>query len=185
MSNPLSGLGYPNAAIRIYANPTQERKARALIENFPQILTKGYKRGSTKFCDKVLTIIKQAIRSGMPPKGSGVSWPALSSKYVKRYGSHGIYLLTGQYLREIKLQVSKNGYKVYIGFTRQLAKRDKNDKNKGLTLTQVANILEFGSSTGSIPPRPLWRPAYESAGGSKKLKKSIVREIQAEVRKYT
>lgn len=184
MASPLR-IRYPDSdALRIYVNPTQEKRARALIEMFPQILTKGYKRGSLKFAENLQKIIKRAMRTHKPPKGSGVSWPALSESTLRRWGEHGIYVLTEQYLRSIKLITSRDGKRVSVELPNQVAKRSPKDRNKGLTLNQVAKILELGTQDYHIPARPLWRPSFDAAGGKEKLTKTIVREIQAEVRRY-
>ena len=53
------------------------------------------------------------------------------------------------------------------------------------TLNQIAIMLEYGSRDGNLPPRPLWKPAFEAAGGNVVLEKEIRNQLRKELRKYT
>lgn len=175
---------WPSDGIRLYVNKYQERKARKLIEKFPNILRDGYLNGSCSFANRMLKIILTAIKTHKPPRGSNVSWPPLSPTTIKRYGDHGIYLLTGQYLNNIHLKVDRFGKKVYVGLPPRIQKLRPDNKPGKLTLGQVARVLEFGTNEEIIPSRPLWRPSYKSAGGNKQLTKDIVDGIRNELKKY-
>ena len=67
----------------------------------------------------------------------------------------------------------------------------KRSSQGGLTLNQLALILEYGTggkgggkSRGEIPRRPLWGPCLKSIGGKEKLRASILTELRRRFGKY-
>lgn len=134
------------------------------ISILPKAIQKGYDNGTVKFGNKLLRVVKKAITSHQPPPGGGVTWKPLSRKSK----GGGIYYNTGQYFRSI-------GIYSYRG--RVLVGMPNNTKHKnGLTLNQLAIILEYGN--GNIPARPLWRPSLKASGGTKELKRILLKEIR-------
>ena len=79
--------------------------------------------------------------------------------------------------------VYKRGRNIFVGVNSSVKKTRPDGRNSGLTLLQVAKILEFGG--GKVPARPLWIPLFESVGGKAKFKQELVKEIRKQVRKYT
>lgn len=176
-------VGTPLGAVQIYIDPRDQLRAEKLIANSPSILTQSYKRGIEKFSNQLLRIVRKSLNTGMPPPGSGVSWPKHSPTTLKRYPEHPLLHLTGQYARSVTIVRTKN--RTYVGLPIGVRKITYAGNPSHLTLNQVALILEYGSSDGRIPPRPLWAPAFEVAGGREAIKKEIRREVRKELRKYT
>lgn len=147
-----------------------------LTSNIGQSIQKGYDKSSSKFANLVINKVRSSIKSGRPPSGSGVYWPPLSPKYIKRVGDHKIYNLTGLYYRSIGIHKYRS--RTIIG----LPYRNKpGNTRSSITLNQVAIILEYGSRDGSIPPRPLWKPSLKSVGGLKRLKKEVMYGIRSQL----
>lgn len=141
------------------------------ISKLPEAIQKGYDRGTELFSNRLLRIIRKAVQSHTPPPGSGVYWAPLSRKSKGK----GIYYLKGVYYRNIGI------YK-YRG--RVLVGLPSNARHySGLTLNQLAIILEYGN--GKIPARPLWRPATKAAGGTKELRRILMREIRRKISSLT
>lgn len=143
----------------------------------PSVLS-GYYSGSGKFSRAVLKIVKRVIRDGNPPPGA--YWEPLSPNTLKRWGEHDIYYLTGLYYRSVGFFRYKN--KTIVGLPLNSRARSSSG---GVALSVLARILEYGTggigggkSNGTIPPRPLWNPAFKAAGGLEKLNKEIIRAIR-------
>jgi len=157
-------------------------KVTNLINGMPQSVLRGYQKGITSISRQILIIVRRAIRTHQPPPGSGVRWAPLSKSTLKAHGQHGIYKLTGTYLRAVNVFNYKG--RVVVGLPYNQRAVSKNGKVKGITLNQVAIILEHGSNLngdGGIPSRPLWKPSYKSYGGHAKVKKTILRSIRSEL----
>lgn len=152
-------------------------KLDRLADNLVPSVMGGYDTGVNKFSRRLLVLIKKCIRTGTPPPG--VNWEPLSPATIKRWGDHEIYYLTGLYFRSVGLFRYKS--RTLIG----LPIAAKRSSARGLTLNQLAIILEFGTggmgggrTSGTIPGRPLWAPSFKSLGGTNKLKKTIIMEIR-------
>lgn len=171
---------------QVYADKRQEAKARKLLDNLDgtkNILTIAYDRGSKKFGEKILKIVRRCLRNGTPPKG--VSWPPHSIATIKALGEHTLLNWTGQYLKSVGIYQNKskrNPFR-YVGLPQRVRKSRKTGTSKK-TLSQVAVLLERGSGDGHLPPRPLWAPAYKEAGDDRGFVETIQRELQRELRKY-
>lgn len=152
------------------------QRAITMGEGISSSIKKGYDKGVNKFSRSVLKIIQRAIRSGTPPSGSGVFWQPLSPATIKTWGLHRIYNLNGVLLRSIGIQRYKS--RTFIGIP--IGKRPGNQRAK-LTLNQVAIVLEYGSSDGRIPSRPLFNPSMTAAGGREKLRKDIIWGIRSQL----
>lgn len=155
-----------------------------LSNNLTKSVLDGYNKAIEIYSQKLLRIVKRALTSGTPPPLSGVTWPKLSQSTIDRYGSHNIYNLTGAYARSVGLHKYKS--RTLIGLPINQVKRSTSG---GITLNQLALILEYGNKDnegkGYIPPRPLWAPSLESAGGKKKLKAEILKQIRSSLYKGT
>lgn len=154
-------------------------KLDTLASNLAPSISKGYEEAVKLYSKRLLRIIKKSLITGIPPEGSGVTWPPLAPSTIKRYGQHNIYNLTGLYANSVGLHEYKS--RTIIGLPIQ-KKRSSAGK---ITLNQLAILLEYGSKetedTGSIPPRPLWRPALASVGGKKQLKADIMKNIRSKL----
>lgn len=154
------------------------QKVDRLVSNIGPSIQTGYDKAISSFSKKLLGIVKKSLTLGIPPVGGGVVWQPLSPATIRRWGQHPIYNLTGLYSRSVGLYVYKS--RVLVG----LPINHRRSSQKKLTLNQLAKILEFGSSDGRIPPRPVWAPSLKACGGRKEIKKLILTSIRKELLKY-
>lgn len=167
--------------IDIYVNRNQQAKAERLIQKCPSILSKSYEVAAMRFANRLARIAKTCISRGMPPPGSRVSWPPHSINTIKTIGSHTLLYWSSQYWRNIK--PIKRGKHIAVGLPHRLIKtRPDGKSSKGKTLTQVAKMLEFGSVSGKLPPRPLWTVLWDSSMKDK-FKKELILEIRKQIRR--
>ena len=167
--------------VKIWANPRQQKKAEELLRKTPEILQQAYKNTAQRFGDRLAKMAKTCLRKGIPPKNSGVSWPPHAASTTRRLGEHTLLYWSSQYYHAIG--VYTRGRNIFVGVKSRVKKTRPDGRNSGLTLLQVAKILEFGG--GKVPARPLWIPLFESVGGKAKFKQELVKEIRKQVRKYT
>lgn len=144
-------------------NAANWKLTQDMIDQLPKAIQRGYDKGSIVFANRLNRIIKRAIQSGNPPPGSGISWKPLKK------GGHAIYYLKGEYSRAIGIYKYKS--RVLVGMPIGMKHYG------GLTYNQLATLLEYGG--GNIPARPLWRPATAAAGGTKELKRILMKEIRS------
>lgn len=175
-------LDIPSGRLEIYVDKAQQARAEKLIQSVPSILTKSYENGTRKFGEKLLRIVKKCLSTGMPPAGSGVSWPPHAEATVKALGEHTLLNWTGQYKRSVNIYHQRN--RTYVGLPNRVRKIRKKGKESGKTLNQIAILLEYGSKDSNLPPRPLWAPAYKAAGGTKVLQKILRNEIRKQLRNH-
>lgn len=185
-------VGSPFGDIAIYiTDKAKLEQARRLIERAPHILVSAYEDAANRWGGKVIKKARECIDGDSPPKGSGVSWPPLSPKYLARWGGHR-YWNWGQYYQEMGIHreqallygTTKTSTRIYIGIPNQVMKISPVGKAKSITLGGVARILENGTRNDRIPPRPLWGPLYKSMGGKESLKRYIREAIKRQLIKY-
>ena len=169
--------------LQVYADPSKLNKADKLIQSVPKILTESYNIAGYRFAERIARMAKTCLSRGMPPRGSGVSWPPHSVNTVKRLGEHTLLNWSGQYKNAIR--VGRRGKHIYAGVPSGLKKTRPDHRPGRLTLSQVAKILEYGTDDGRIPERPLWNPLWEVVGGKAKFKEELVQEIRKQIRKYS
>lgn len=183
-------LSTPVGPLEIYVDKREQARAERLIAKTPSILTEGYAKGTEKFGNQLLRIVRRSLNTGVPPRGSGVSWPPHApgtlKKYgdhtiLKKYGDHTMLNLTGQYARSVTLVKGKK--RTFVGLPIGIKKITYTGKTSRKTLNQIAIMLEYGSRDGNLPPRPLWNPAFKAAGGKAALQKEIRNEIRKEIRR--
>lgn len=175
------------ANLQIYVDKRDQEKAQRLLDRQPQILRKAYENGAKEFGAILLKIVRTCLNKGEPPRGQGVSWPLHSPHTIKKFGNHPLLHLTGQYARSVQIMKNKNG-NIFVGVPQVMKERMTSKSQEGRssgnsirTLNQIAYILEVGTSR--IPPRPLWKPAYQAAGGPKKVREIMVKHIRKEIKK--
>ena len=178
------GITLPTAVgdLQIYVNQTQQAKATNLLKSMPQILTSSYEEAAFKFGERLAKMARSCLRNGMPPTGSGVSWPPHSESTVRQLGEHTLLYWSSQYYHSIA--VRRRGRNIYVGVPSSTVKTRPDGKSSGISLSNVAKILEYGDHTGKIPPRPLWAPLFESVGGKEKFKSELIKSIRYNVRRY-
>lgn len=179
-------LSTPVGPLEIYVDKREQARAERLIAKTPSILTEGYAKGTEKFGNQLLRIVRRSLNTGVPPRGSGVSWPPHAPGTLKKFGDHKKYgdhtmlNLTGQYARSVTLVKGKK--RTFVGLPIGIKKITYTGKTSRKTLNQIAIMLEYGSRDGNLPPRPLWNPAFKAAGGKAALQKEIRNEIRKEIR---
>lgn len=179
-------LSTPIGPLEIYVDKREQARAERLIAKTPSILTEGYAKGTEKFGNQLLRIVRRSLNTGVPPRGSEVSWPphapgTLKKYALKKYGDHTMLNLTGQYARSVTLVKGKK--RTFVGLPIGIKKITYTGKTSRKTLNQIAIMLEYGSRDGNLPPRPLWNPAFKAAGGKAALQKEIRNEIRKEIRR--
>lgn len=183
-------LSTPIGPLEIYVDKRKQARAERLIAKTPSILTNGYAKGTEKFGNQLLRIVRRSLNTGVPPRGSGVSWPPHAPGTIKKYGTlkkhgtikkYGMLNLTGQYARSVTLVKGKK--RTFVGLPIGIKKITYTGKTSRKTLNQIAIMLEYGSRDGNLPPRPLWTPAFKAAGGKAVLQKEIRNEVRKEIRR--
>ena len=174
-------LSTPVGHLEIYVDKREQARAERLIAKTPSILTKGYAKGTEKFGNQLLRIVRRSLNTGVPPRGSGVSWPPHAPGTLKKYGDHTMLNLTGQYARSVTLVKGKK--RTFVGLPIGIKKITYTGKTSRKTFNQIAIMLEYGSRDGNLPPRPLWAPAFKAAGGKAALQKEIRNEVRKEIRR--
>lgn len=154
------------------------QKVDRLVSNLGSSIQTGYDKAIDSFSKKLLAIVKKSLTLGIPPVGGGVVWQPLAPATIRRWGQHPIYNLTGIYSRSVGLYYYKS--RVLVG----LPVGSRRSSQKKLTLNQLAKILEYGSSDGRIPPRPVWATSLKACGGITQIKKLILTSIRKELFKY-
>ena len=167
--------------IQIYVDPVKQRQAERLIAKTPSIMKLGYELGTRKFGNQLLRIVRRSLNTGVPPRGSGVSWPPHAPGTIEKYGDHTMLNLTGQYARSVTLVKGKK--RTFVGLPIGIKKITYTGKTSRKTLNQIAIMLEYGNRDGNLPPRPLWAPAFKAAGGKAALQKEIRNEVRKEIRR--
>ena len=176
-------LSTPVGPLEIYVDKREQARAERLIAKTPSILTEGYAKGTEKFGNQLLRIVRRSLNTGVPPPGTHTSWPPHATATLKKYGAHTLLNLTGQYARSVTMVTQKD--RTFVGLPPGLRKITYSGRTSRKTLNQIAIMLEYGSRDGNLPPRPLWKPAFEAAGGNVVLEKEIRNQLRKELRKYT
>ena len=182
----------PDKLIDIHLTGDWERVILGMSAASDEVL-KGYEEAVNKFSRKILKIVKGAIQTSTPPGGE--IWEPLSPKYLRSYGKHDPYFLTGQYYRAVGLFKQKSKVWVGLPYNRKYNRHDSHS----LTLNQIAILLEYGrgglgsnyvedddegeggydNSTSYMPARPLWAPSLREAGGIDKLNEMLLHYIRS------
>lgn len=174
-------ISTPIGPLEIYVDKREQARAERLIAKTPSILTEGYAKGTEKFGNQLLRIVRRSLNTGVPPPGTHTSWPKHAPGTVKKYGEHTLLRLTGQYAKSVTVVKTKN--RTFVGLPIGIKKITYTGKTSRKTLNQIAIMLEYGSRDGNLPPRPLWNPAFKAAGGKAALQKEIRNEVRKEIRK--
>lgn len=176
----------------IYWSEEGADRARRLIEAMPEVEERAYNKAAMGFGKMLAKYIKKCIATSTPPPGT--SWPPHSKYTTKRWGEHPLLNLSGQLVRSIGVhkRISRNSY--FVGPPeREMAinhgmRKGKDGGESTLTLMQLARIHEYGTEfagrwgDNTIPPRPLWVPAFKAIGGTERIKNYIIYHLRREVK---
>lgn len=172
--------------VKPYVDRNHLIRAQKLISALPHIQRNAYNKGTERFGALLVRIIRHAMKTGMPPGGL-VQWDPLEPSTLKKYKDKGTgkpWYWLGQMYREIGIQNTKRNGK-YVGFApgiKALTIKRGETVEGSQTLNHIAKILETGTMDW-IPPRPLFKPAYEYA--KPEASKYLIQEIRKEINKYT
>ena len=61
-------LSTPIGSLEIYVDKREQARAERLIAQTPSILTKGYAKGTEKFGNQLLRVVRRSLNTGMPPR---------------------------------------------------------------------------------------------------------------------
>lgn len=183
----------PFGQLHIFTNPAETDKAERLIKDTPKILWNAWRDAAERYGKNIIKEAKRCINSGIPPKGA--HWPPLSPKYVEAMGGDDrIYYKTGQYEESIGVHKENMYYtsgafarpRYFVGLPPGVTKYAARFKSrrKPLSLIRVAQILEQGAPSRNIPPRPLWKPLFDAAGGKDRIKVFARNAIKRQLSKY-
>lgn len=164
--------------IKLVGSWTEATKLPSYVQS---AINAGYQQAVKYYTNRFATVIKKAIRTGNPPPGSGVWWPPLSEATQRRYhkGPEAHFMITGIYSRSITITHTKK-YS-YVRIRKGRASGGSTDRRSGLSIAEVARVLEFGTGDGartSIPARPLWRATLISLGGKPFIKSTVIKYIR-------
>lgn len=160
-------------------NPVKLQRFSRLIDSLPRAVQRTMKRAQMNFAKR----LKKQVKRNIYNRGQGLGWDPVSSSYASFKRKHGtvkdpnkFYQLYGNYIRAITIKTQGNT--VSIGIS-----KDSSFTNRAGTLTtaQYAVILESGSLTRNIAPRPLWGPSYQQLGGNKGLRAEMVKALGTEL----
>lgn len=165
-------------------------KVKFGVDHLGRAIYTGYVEASEKIGHKLVRTIRRAIDSGRPPGGG--SWVPLSPSTLRKYHKHfpdatTPYKRSGKFYQSIDFMEEENGKRMYVGvgqyspYTEEYERGE--DIRKGLTLIQLAKLLEFGGYGGRIPARPLFNPALEAIGGRNAIKKAILEHLRKEAQR--
>lgn len=128
-----------------------------------------------------LKTFKKTLIKGLVTGGSGINqhWAPHSSNYYSPTGMVGIR--TGKYLYALSaLRITQNNFKVSLEFGSSLNVRST---NRGLSLNKYAAIFEYGTRSGSQPPRSLWGGTFLYLGGRKGVAKNLTSRMSQSLRR--
>ena len=133
--------------------------------------SRNMRRGAVKFAKEVVTVIKK----------QRYKWKPLSERWL-RYKKKNrldprVHVATKTYVKSIKATPRKrNGKVVSWGVT--AGQPNQIHKPSGMRFVTLARLLEFGSRSRNMPPRPHWRPAWSAfvRRDKKLLARNIIRE---------
>lgn len=154
-------------------------KALADSKALAPAIKQGYDKGTMQFAKSLHRLVLKCVSTGTPPPG--VHW---EPKSPKSRNPDNLYVVTGRYQRAISIW-NKNG-RLYVGLGSK--KQFASHSRRSITLLQLSQILANGTtgagggkSGGTIPPRPLWNPAFKALGGKKGLLREILKGIRSEL----
>jgi len=166
-------------------NQLEWTKANRAIKELPKAIHEGYEDAVGDFSRDLINTIRKMMESGDP------SWAPLSpstlESYHKKYpaANHPWYR-SGFMSSRVDFYSDEHSNKVYIGLPQYQYYEPQDwgeDSRRGLTMMQLAKMLEFGSWDGRIPARPLFSTAFDRKGGRNKLRENILKYLKRRLAK--
>lgn len=168
----------PNFKPRVELFGDWDKAERALI-NLPNAISVGTNLGRSAALKELERQIKQNIRNN----GGSIGWQplaerTLNNKKDSKYPT-SILRMTGLYYKSIMQWSDNSTGAMFLGLKSRTYYPDKGAS--GLTVQQVAKVLEYGSSIRNIPARPLWRPTFRMFGGNARIKGYIIWHVRNQI----
>ena len=159
-------VGPPGSALKVELFGDWD-KTKRVVNNLERAIAIGSLAGQQSAANKIRELVRKKIRDN----GGSKYWPAYSDKYRKfkaknKPGKAGSMLrYTDTYYNNIITWQS--GAKIHIGLRPRMVVPSTDGKSKNITLHELAQILEYGSSARGIQARPLWGPVGKEFGGDR------------------
>lgn len=149
--------------------------ARALGKN----LNREIEEASLTARQKIGLYIEGQVKRHLRDQDLG--WEPLNPKTlankVRKGSSNKILIDTSTYFQSITTNTI--GRVVFVGVKRNVTDREGNN------LADVGTVHEFGTRSGDIPARPLWRPVLKEAIKFANERNILLNELADRLRKYT
>lgn len=150
--------------------------ARNFLGRMDKLIAQGALAGQISAGEKIRAEVRKNIREN----GSSLGWPPLSLLYAEKKTGMGfdpnrLLYATGTYYRSIELSIKPPRVSVRV-------KPRASHPTSKLTVSQIATILEYGSSARNIPARPLWGPSFKRIGGAQRVRNIIKWHIANKLR---
>jgi hypothetical protein len=165
--------------IRLIGQRRKTKEVKNFISIFRdqtvKVVSRELGKGARDFAGQVRGIIKaQKYR-----------WKPLSERWLRYKKKHGldrrIHIATKTYVKSIRATPRRRKGKI-VSWGVGPGGPNQIHTPSGLRFADLARILEFGSASRKIPPRPHWRPAWSAfvRRDSKVLAKNAVRAAYRE-----
>lgn len=156
-------------------------KARYMLRDLPLNVLEASKKAQKTVADKYRRTLIRNIKTNKFGFQLGIDYAIWKAK--KGGDPNKVAFWTGLYIRSIitdehGLYTSvriKPGIRYSTGFHGK-----KGQSN--ITVDQLARILEKGSVSRSISPKPFWKMTYHELGGTKGLGRTFIRSLTQRVR---
>jgi len=158
-------------------------RANYMFRRFPTDVKRGVNLATRKVARKYRRKVIENIRN----QGAAIGWePITSEKYRKFKESKGEFSVDtplqffGSLLQNIKtFKHGQMGWSAGIKAGIRNEKMDHLRKGNSLSVSEYAGVLEHGSKTRNIRPRPLWTPSWRHIGGNKQLVQEVANTLRA------
>ncbi len=168
----------PNLVPKVELFGDWDKTHRAFV-NLPTAIALGSKLGK----DAALRQLEKNIKQNIRANGGSLGWKELSKRTLanKRDSKYptSILRMTGLYYRSIMIWSDTITGATYLGIKPRTYYPTKGAS--GLTVNQVAKVLENGSPDRNIPARPLWKPTFKQFGGGARVKGYIIWHVRNQI----
>lgn len=152
-------------------------RAGKLISSLEPAMRIGGKLGQAAVAKKIYTLVRKRIRSNGEGTWRNSQSYELWKEKQKPSSSGKIYRLTGTYYKNIEVYTKDLNY--YVGLKPRKFAVDIQGRTKGITLHQIAQILEYGNH--EISAKPLWGPVRKQMGNTQ-IRSIILWHIRKQIR---
>lgn len=156
--------------------------------------TKEVRNFITVFRDQTIEVVSRELGKGAKQFAEDVRqiilrqkyrWKPLSKRWLRYKEKHGLdprtHIATKTYVKSIRARPRRRLGRT-VSWSVGPGRPNQIHRPSGMRFTELARILEFGSRSRRIPPRPHWRPAWSAfvRRDSKVLSRNAVRAAYKE-----